>query len=105
LENGPQGKPDKLDYLSSAAVPNASTQASADPKATAIPAALVAKVHIMSVPSGGEIYIDGKFFGNAPSDINLAAGEHTIRVTLGGKEWTRSVQITSGEIQLRAELP
>jgi len=62
-------------------------------------------VHITSSPSGGEIYIDGKFFGNAPSDIALAPGEHVVRVTLGGKEWTRTVQITGGEIQLRAEIP
>ena len=64
-----------------------------------------AKVHIISSPSGGEIYIDGKFFGNAPSDIALTPGEHVVRVTLGGKEWTRTVQITGGEIQLRAEIP
>ena len=62
-------------------------------------------VHITSSPSGGEIYIDGKFFGNTPSDIALAPGEHVVSVTLGGKEWTRNVQITGGEIQLRAELP
>jgi hypothetical protein len=42
---------------------------------------------------------------NTPSDIALAPGEHAVRVTLGGKEWTRTVQITGGEIQLRAEIP
>jgi PEGA domain-containing protein len=52
-----------------------------------------------------EIYIHGKFFGNAPSDIALAPGEYVVRVTLGGKEWTSNVQITGGEIQLRAEIP
>jgi len=69
---------------------------------TAVPPG-AAKVHITSVPSGGEISVDGKFFGNTPSDINLASGEHIVRV--GGKEWTRTVQITGGEIQLQAELP
>ena len=64
-----------------------------------------ARVRITSSPSGGEIYIDGKFFGNARSDIALAPGEHVVKDTLGGKEWTRNVQITGGEIQLRAELP
>jgi hypothetical protein len=42
---------------------------------------------------------------NAPSEITLAPGEHVVRVTLAGKECTRTVQITGGEIQLRAELP
>ena len=102
LEGAPGGNPVKLDYLSSAAVPPAPS-APQQPQAASTPG--VAKVHVTSSPSGGEIYIDGKFFGNAPSDIALAPGEHVFRVTLGGKEWTRTVQITGGEIQLRAEIP
>ena len=101
LDNGTQRKPDKLDYLSSAPVPTVSTPAPAESEA-AVPGA-AAKVHITSTPTGGEIYIDGKFYGNAPSDITLPAGEHVVKVTLGGgKDWTRSVQVTSGEIQLHA---
>jgi hypothetical protein len=102
LDNGTQRKPDKLDYLSSAPVPTASTQTPAESKA-AVPDA-AAKVHITSTPTGGEIYIDGKFYGNAPSDISLPAGEHLVKVTVGGKEWTRTLQITSGEIQVNAEI-
>jgi hypothetical protein len=100
LEGAPGGNPVKLDYLSSAALPPA-------PSAQVVPQQpqAASRVHIISSPSGGEIYIDGKFFGNTPSDIALAPGEHVVRVTLGGKEWTRTVQITGGEIQLRAELP
>jgi hypothetical protein len=64
-----------------------------------------ARVHVTSLPSGGEIYVDGKFFGNTPSDITLAAGEHVFKITVGGKEWSRSVQITAGEISLHAEMP
>jgi hypothetical protein len=64
----------------------------------------VAKVHITSTPNGGEIFVDGKFYGNAPSDITLTAGEHVVKVILGGKEWTRSLQITPGEIHLSAEI-
>jgi hypothetical protein len=82
-------------------VPTVSTPAPAESEA-AVPGA-AAKVHITSTPTGGEIYIDGKFYGNAPSDITLPAGEHVVKVTLGGgKDWTRSVQVTSGEIQLHA---
>jgi PEGA domain-containing protein len=43
-----------------------------------------AKVHITSSPSGGDIYIDSKFFGDAPSDIALTPGEHVVRAELGG---------------------
>ena len=107
LEGAPGGNPVKLEYLSSAALPLApSAQVVPRPQQPQAASNLgVARVHITSTPSGGEIYIDGKFFGNAPSDIALAPGEHVVRVTLGGKEWTRTVQITGGEIQLRAELP
>src|ERR1700730_5630947 len=61
-----------------------------------------ATVHITSSPSGGEIYVDGKFVGNTPSDITIVSGEHIVKVTSGGKEWSRSIQITSGEISLHA---
>jgi hypothetical protein len=61
-------------------------------------------VHFASTPSGGEIYVDGKFFGNTPSDISLATGEHTVRIVVGGKEWTRTVQITAGEVRIQADL-
>jgi hypothetical protein len=94
----------KLDYLGSAVMPvSTANHQSAQPQPAV--SAGSAKVHITSSPDGGEIYIDGKFFGNAPSDISLPLGEHVVKVTFGGKEWTRTVQITGGEIQLRAELP
>jgi PEGA domain len=102
LEGAPGGNPVKLDYLSSAALPPAPS-APQQPQAASTPG--VAKVHVTSSPSGGEIYVDGKFFGNTPSDISLPLGEHVVKVTFGGKEWTRTVQITGGEIQLRAEIP
>jgi hypothetical protein len=63
-----------------------------------------ARVHIASSPSGGEIYVDGKFYGNTPSEIVLYTGEHVVRVVLSGKEWTRTVQITPGEIRIDADL-
>jgi hypothetical protein len=104
LDDAYGSKPIKLDYLSSTALPiQAAQPRSAQPQA--ITAAGGAKVHITSTPSGGEIYIDGKFFGNTPSDITLPVGEHFIKITIGGKEWSRSVQITSGEISLHAEMP
>jgi len=97
-------KPVKLEYLSSATVPVLASQPERPSQAQALGPAGAARVHITSSPSGGEIYIDGKFFGNTPSDITLAVGEHSVKVTLGGKEWTRSVQITAGEVRVHAEM-
>jgi len=61
-----------------------------------------ARVHSTSSPSGGEIYVDGKFHGNTPSDIALPVGEHSLRVVLNGKEWIRTLQITPGDISIHA---
>ena len=63
-----------------------------------------AKVHVTSSPTHGEIYVDGKFFGNAPSDITLPAGEHIVKITIGGKEWSRTIEITPGEITVHADV-
>jgi hypothetical protein len=57
-----------------------------------------------SSPSGADIYVDGKFYGNTPSDLTLAAGEHAVRVAIGGNEWSRVLQITAGEIRVHAEI-
>ncbi|MGA7399636.1 MAG: PEGA domain-containing protein [Candidatus Sulfotelmatobacter sp.] len=63
-----------------------------------------AKIHVTSTPDGGEVYVDGKFRGNTPSDILLSPREHIVRVVLRQKEWTRTVEITGGEINIRADL-
>ena len=104
LEGTPGGKPIKLDYVSSVALPAPRNQPAPTPQAQAVSTPQVAKVYITSSPSGGEIYIDGKFSGNTPSDVGLAAGEHIVKITIGGKEWSRSVQITAGEIRIHADM-
>jgi len=63
-----------------------------------------AKVPITSSPTGGEIYVDGKFYGSTPSEIVLYTGEHLVRVVLNGKEWSKTVQITLGDIHIHAYL-
>src|ERR1700722_19187919 len=62
------------------------------------------KVYVTSTPDGGEVYVDGKFRGNAPSYILLSAGEHVVKVVLRQKEWTRTIEITGGEIHIQADL-
>ncbi len=102
LEDSTGGKSTKLEYLSSAR--RSVLSAPKPTQAQAAGAMGEAKVHITSSPSGGEIYVDGKFFGNTPSDITIPAGDHSVKVIGGGKEWTRSVHITTGEIRLNADL-
>jgi hypothetical protein len=61
------------------------------------PASNGAKVLFSSEPIGADIYVDGKFMGNTPSQIQLAAGSHTIRIEAKGeKTWTREVSLTPG---------
>jgi len=98
-------KPRKLEYLSSAGLPLPTTQSAVLPRPKEETAPERARVHITSSPTGGEIYVDGKFIGNTPSDIALAAGEHLVKITIGGKDWSRTIQITSGEVSLHADMP
>ena len=54
-------------------------------------------LHLTSVPAAAEITVDGNFMGTTPATIKLPAGKHEIRVSLEGwKEWSRSLQMTSG---------
>jgi PEGA domain len=104
LDDASGGKPYKLEYLSSGGIPVTAPQSAtaSRPRPASIPPV---KVHMTSSPSGGEIYIDGKFFGNTPSDITVAAGEHTVKVAVSGREWSRTIEITAGEISVFAEIP
>jgi hypothetical protein len=65
-----------------------------------------AKVMVSSDPTGGDIYVDGNFMGNAPSLIELSAGSHTVRVEAKGqKPWSRVVSLTVGsKVTLQAVL-
>lgn len=103
LESPAGGKPIKLEYLSSVGLSAPSIQP-AQPPQTHGGKTTETRVHVTSSPSGGEIYVDGKFFGNAPSDITIPTGEHTFKVLIGGREWSRSVEITAGEITIHADV-
>jgi PEGA domain len=64
----------------------------------------VATVHITSAPVGADIYVDGEFVGNTSSQIKLESGEHSVRIKAGEKEWSRLLQVTSGEVTIHADL-
>jgi hypothetical protein len=64
-----------------------------------------AEVAIASTPAGADIEVDGAFVGSTPSTITVTSGEHTITVKkLGFTSWERKIQVTSGKIQISAEL-
>jgi PEGA domain len=65
-----------------------------------------ATVLFSSDPSGADIYVDGSFIGEAPSQIQLSAGSHSVRVGAKGKQpWTREITVTpGGKITIHAAL-
>ncbi len=91
-----------------AAVAAAASQASVQTAAaSATPAApATGKLSIVSIPDGADIEVDGSFVGNAPSDLQLPEGEHTIAVKKTGfKDWERKMKVSGGSsVRLNAEL-
>jgi len=64
-------------------------------------------IAITSTPDGADVYVDGKFVGNAPETIKLSVGAHTIRLAAEGrKDWERSVEVLKdSQLNLKAQLP
>ncbi len=51
-------------------------------------------VAISSDPADADIYIDGKFVGQAPSTVRLSAGSHHVQVKAQGKQnWERDLEV------------
>jgi len=64
-----------------------------------------ATVSLNSTPSGADIEIDGAFVGNTPSTVTVPSGTHQIVVKKKGfSDWGKSLSVTSGTVQLNAEL-
>jgi hypothetical protein len=56
-----------------------------------------ASVTIKSTPQGADINVDGKFVGNTPSTVQLAAGEHEILIEKEGlRPWERTMTVNPG---------
>ena len=71
----------------------------------ASPPSAQATMRIESTPSGADIELDGAFAGNTPSEIGVATGEHTVKITKPGyKSWERKVRVSTGTVELAAEL-
>lgn len=65
-----------------------------------------AKVNFTSQPDGADVYVDGNFVGNTPTQLQLPAGSYKISVQAPGhKNWEREVKLMpAGEVNLRAVL-
>lgn len=52
---------------------------------------------IASDPDGAEIFVDDKFFGDAPATIKLPAGTHSIVLKIPGRaDWRRTLEVLKG---------
>ena len=57
-------------------------------------AAQTGTVTIATDPANAEIYVDGKFIGQAPSTIRLASGLHRIEAESSGRQpWSRDLEV------------
>jgi hypothetical protein len=96
-----------LEQSKAAATPPPGPLPTAAPTPVAAQAAtLTGKISVGSVPDGADIEVDGSFVGNAPSDIQVAAGDHTVTVKKAGfKDWERKLKVSGGSsVHLNAEL-
>jgi hypothetical protein len=61
-------------------------------------------VTITSDPEAAEIFVDGKFHGNAPATLKLAAGSHSIVLKSSGfPDYTRTIEVPkSSKLSLKA---
>jgi PEGA domain len=63
-------------------------------------------ITFVSEPQGADIYVDGKFMGNTPSMIVLAAGSHELRIEAENfAPWNRPLEASAGsKVTIRAAL-
>lgn len=64
-------------------------------------------VSVFSDPPGAEIYVDGKFIGDTPATLRLAAGKHDMVIRAAGKQtWKRELDVLrDSDVTLHAALP
>lgn len=73
--------------------------------AASAPAAASCSLVVASTPSGADIEIDGGFVGNTPSTVTVLAGSHQVVVKKAGfTDWSRTLNVTGGTINLNATL-
>ncbi len=89
-----------------ASAPKPAAPAAAPVGPAVVPLPTTGKLSVTSAPDGAEIEVDGSFVGNAPSQLQLAEGDHTVAVRKQGfKDWERHLKVSAGsEVNLNVEL-
>jgi PEGA domain len=65
--------------------------------ATQVPSSAPGTVTVSTTPGGADISVDGNFVGNAPANLKLPPGRHSVAVSLDGfKTWTRDMTVLAG---------
>jgi PEGA domain len=94
------------EHKSAAATADSATPQPASATASA-PTDPPAQAHlsVTSIPDGADIEVDGSFMGNAPSSLQLQPGDHKVLISKSGyKPWQRTLKISGGEVNIKAEL-
>ena len=70
------------------------------------PAEATGMIKLTASPDGAEVWVNGSFVGNAPSQLKLPVGKHKIKVVNEGyEEWEREIEVLAGsELTLNAAL-
>ncbi len=89
----------------SASAAQTASDAAGDSEASQEPAGF-GTVAITAVPEDAEIYVDGKFVGDAPAKLKLPQGNHTLAIKADGfGEWKRVLEILKdSHVTLKAAL-
>jgi hypothetical protein len=105
-QNGTQSGEEKLRILSAeAAEAKKETPPAPAPQVQQVAESKVTKLSIASTPAGADIEVDGGFVGNTPSTDDLAAGDHTVKVSKSGfKAWERKLKANGGNVNINADL-
>lgn len=77
-----------------------------EPSLTAAPDSGTGSVILTAMPENAEVSVDGNFVGNAPVNLKLTPGKHSVAVSAKGyQEFTREISVSAGsEVRLVAEL-
>ena len=69
-------------------------------------AAMAARLEISSTPAGGTVFLDDRYLGTTPLDIEIdAEGRHLLRIEKrGSTPWRGSVDLGPEPLQLQIEL-
>jgi serine protease Do len=67
----------------------------------------IGTVNVSSDPEGAEVYLDGKFVGNAPATLRIPVGEHDVRLSAPNRgDWERTLEILNdSQVTLKGQLP